>query len=620
MAVSLLTMSLMFYCISVPGISAEKTEKAHQPDPGADWRTSDQVAVNCLYMFLRSRDVAIDYAALQAAMPRSAHGTAFVELRNASAHYGVGGHIRKCMPDDLTQKLLPLIVFMDRSKNDGDYALLIWKTQQAAALITGYGTYKELSIDDFRRAWSGYVLLPNSPGFSGVGLASLTGLVAYACLRMLPQFLLLLTKKFRRAHMSPIHIKHVVLIALAISPTYSLAAQTGLPDKVEQALRENARAIDPLTVSWKLQRTSSWSNEALAPLVGDPIMNGSFIPEETTYRCQGGKVYSFLHHLGGVRSVEDSKTNPSQKYKVDLQIRLADEESCDGVSAYTGNGIEVAKSQNITPNVMIRRLHNLVKKKGDISLADPGYVMESGFRTPQAPQDFLEEGIHPESHVLWLLKHGGILKSAKEEAVDGMPCFVVEISGSERLAQNIRHKKDRMDRKDCLYIFHLDPNRRYAVLRREERSPAGKLGVLAECSDFVQLPKGGIWIPKRCVVTLYTDWLLKYTHRITDKPLFVLTYNVTAFDQHPIPEETFVLEYNNTPGAYISTDALPGLEGKIHYYVPTNPQDLEATIQKAIHGKRERSTLHWIIVVNLLIVAICSLIFWARRRLKRLRT
>lgn len=416
------------------------------------------------------------------------------------------------------------------------------------------------------------------------------------------------------------------LVWLAINmPLHCWADEMRLSVAVERALAENARAIDPLSLTWKMSRTSDWKADDLAPMIGDPIMNGLYIPEEVRFKCQGGKVFAYVTHLGCVVEAGRDPNGEMMNYRTDLKMKYTYELSCDDALFYSGNGIETAKSQRQNPALHIRRLTMLAAEKADMQLINPGYVHEAGFWLPCTAQDFLDADNQPQAHILWLLAHGAVLEKVHQQTIDGVSCLVVELRGSDRLAKSIRHKVDPMNRNKCLYVFYLDPALNYSVRRREERSQTGTLGILVECDDFVQLKKGKFWLPRQCAVAYHTDWLLKRQNRFTDKPLVVERYSLTTFNQDPIPDEQFVLNYDKEAGSHIKTNALPSVEKSVSYQVPANPRELDDVIRRAIEGKSLRrepvrhSLWRWLVWINIFIASVVFLGWRLYRRYQRKR-
>lgn len=152
------------------------------------WRTARNCGLNCLFLLLRSRGHELDYDRLADVVPIHVAGSSLDELRTAAESLGYRVQLGKGSPADLETTPLPVLVHLNGVLGEvgatGHYMLLTeYRVREstvrlfdgASALVT------EMSTDQFRRLWSGYVLLAEPPG-SGVSaldlLLALTGAVA----------------------------------------------------------------------------------------------------------------------------------------------------------------------------------------------------------------------------------------------------------------------------------------------------------------------------------------------------------------------------------------------------------------------------------------------------------
>jgi hypothetical protein len=259
--------------------------------------------------------------------------------------------------------------------------------------------------------------------------------------------------------------------------------------------------------------------------------------------------------------------------------------------------------------LIIDPLKDAVAKTGGALLLRSNYLREAGFKVSEIPE---EVGLAPRSLLLHLVDQGATVLRVAEEDVDGIDCLRIDVEGP-----------------NGLWLFDLDPSRRHAVRRREERTPGGKARCLATMSDFVELPgTDGVWLPRRCQVTYY-QWSGK-PDPPEDKPLFRETFTVSHLSWDAVPDDRFIVMYIN-PGASIADGTLPEAakspHGRIEYVVPANPEDLDKVIQHARDGtpfvprdfqqRRWRFALFW--ALNLAVLTGVAAALWFRRRRAKLR-
>jgi hypothetical protein len=173
-----------------PLFGGERNGKPQSANGNIIWRTPSHDAINCLYIFLRFHNIDVDYLDLLNRLPPTDQGTTIVDLCNLSHHYGFPAAIAKWTPDRLEKGSLPVITHMtNRLDEGGTYVILLARKQNTCFVITGDSAAIEtISMDMFRRHWSGYVLtLDNgcSRVTTIVGVCATIVLALYTCMRLL---------------------------------------------------------------------------------------------------------------------------------------------------------------------------------------------------------------------------------------------------------------------------------------------------------------------------------------------------------------------------------------------------------------------------------------------------
>lgn len=129
------------------------------------WRTAQNEGVNVLYCFLRIHDVSCKYPDLvdeknNITEARSFSANTMVQL---AGQHGIRLTVLKQNMDELERGPKPSIVYMlEDTPDDGAFLLLLGMNDKNVYYMAGEsGTIESMSRVDFRRAWSGIVLLPD---------------------------------------------------------------------------------------------------------------------------------------------------------------------------------------------------------------------------------------------------------------------------------------------------------------------------------------------------------------------------------------------------------------------------------------------------------------------------
>jgi ABC-type bacteriocin/lantibiotic exporter with double-glycine peptidase domain len=184
---------LMSHPMEAVGVQPSNPGPRSDANGTINWRTSENDGVTCLYVLLALEGRKVNYVDLlqQISKEGADHrgGSGMVGLCQVAKHNGLNLDIRKCGVKDLTADHLPLIAFMEQEREAGSFVLVVWLAGDRCGIVDGYGRYNQVSVDDFRRRFSGYVLVrQTSPRwwlvFTGIGCWVV--LLVYGWLRIRP--------------------------------------------------------------------------------------------------------------------------------------------------------------------------------------------------------------------------------------------------------------------------------------------------------------------------------------------------------------------------------------------------------------------------------------------------
>jgi ABC-type bacteriocin/lantibiotic exporter with double-glycine peptidase domain len=156
---------LVAFCSTTTTVSAAVPE----PSPGkevslADWRSSSNDGVNCLYLQLAILGYAVDYPRVREAIYPGQGEVSIATLRDAATRCGLRMRIVRCNVEELKRMPKPVITYLHDDRKGGTFVLLNHLGEQKCGLILGSTvSLEEMSIDQFRRDWSGVALIPDSP-------------------------------------------------------------------------------------------------------------------------------------------------------------------------------------------------------------------------------------------------------------------------------------------------------------------------------------------------------------------------------------------------------------------------------------------------------------------------
>jgi len=162
-------------------------------EPGGDfahWRSPERDGVNCLYLQLRLLGYTGTYEEVVAAMPGGAAWPSLGTIAQAAKRLGFGLVPVELTMAELASRNSPTIMLFEEAElGHGRFHLLLGFSSTKAVLVKGeFVTRFEMPIDQFRRGWTGFALVPPLrspwPGrFLGVMLGAMTAGTAVWCVR-----------------------------------------------------------------------------------------------------------------------------------------------------------------------------------------------------------------------------------------------------------------------------------------------------------------------------------------------------------------------------------------------------------------------------------------------------
>ncbi len=375
------------------------------------------------------------------------------------------------------------------------------------------------------------------------------------------------------------------------------ADRVELPDEIRQALADNARRMDPVTVQWEMDRRTPLPAGQLLPKLGFPASPQEFsLNRSVRYAWHNGMAWSFQRDRWQQAADVDTAARPPL-YGIDppdekdpqvrripprlkeprklVKIEREHEVSVDRENWYNATGSE--KSMGVIGTgrmIMITPLDQARQEHPEAVLILTDYLHEAGFKFPRTA---LEQGELQQSLPLYLIEQGGRVEDVRQKSADGAPCTVVDIhTGADRVR------------------FQLDPARQYAVLVREVYTPSGQLLTRCSNSDFMRISDLDLWLPKVCSVAHYR-WAEAPQQEPSTQPVAYETYRLIEAKIEPIPDARFDLKSKyNEPGTFVADRSLPEAAdlplGQVQFRIPADPSRLEKVIEDAKKGRVDFGT------------------------------
>jgi hypothetical protein len=367
-------------------------------------------------------------------------------------------------------------------------------------------------------------------------------------------------------------------------PRLAAAEGEALPAPVRDALARYAE-LKTFSVTWTQQFRLSASARAKLGLA-----DAQDSPSSTCYLVwQGGKMYSRRNEGG--REWKDAPGTSRNEFAFDGRIIA---------------GGRPGESSAARPNLVISSAED---GDGDAEYFGVDYFQSMGIRLPRGLGE-LRQSKHLASQVLFLLEHGGQVKTVGTAQIDGRPMTRVEmlvdnsmwsvaqkedLAALERVLRNTRiytaaqiqqklasakQRKETTPRR-LVYVFYLDPAFGYAVRRWQEMTDDGRLRVQSDCTRHKKLPGYEIWLPGMCRTDSYISGNLPGEY--FDSPFQTDALEVSEYGTQAVPEKQFSLNYT-TPGTDVTDNTLPEAQsGKrgVSYQIPANPEDLDRVVAQA---------------------------------------
>ena len=149
------------------------------------WRTPDRDGLNALYLFLSCCGAEASYDDLSA----SRKATTFADLKAIANDFSVATKIVQATPQAMTGRNLPAIVLMDLdgANRGSTFCVVVANGGKSVRLVQGGSVVMhDMSIDEFRRNWTGVAMIATPPSFrSGDWLWVLAGGVVWFSGRMI---------------------------------------------------------------------------------------------------------------------------------------------------------------------------------------------------------------------------------------------------------------------------------------------------------------------------------------------------------------------------------------------------------------------------------------------------
>jgi hypothetical protein len=376
--------------------------------------------------------------------------------------------------------------------------------------------------------------------------------------------------------------RSVLAMALALATIAALengitplAGAAELPEAVLQALRSNALALNPLTVSWTQERSSSLPLEKLLQDTKQPDEKALFNPQDVTLSYQGGAFLCF-------RKYTEWEKRSGEFFTWYSDCRF------DGQALYDGN------SMNRRPLITVEDLNYARTHYPNAKRFFAEYLVAAGFQVHNRNATIERP---PESELLYLLDSGGQVSNVHDVTDDSNTLLAVDVSTSDGRAR-----------------FLLDPAMRYAVHRTERFNQNNELTQTTVNSQFVELPSPHVWLPEKSQVSDYTWWTIAGT--IAKTPFIVTDFHVTKLSQELKPPDQFAIALK--PGTLVADSrpqaaTMPGAiltkDGTYSYRLAPTAED----IASAVAVSQGRRGLVWIICTALVAAILGALILRKRR-------
>ncbi|MDR3637797.1 MAG: cysteine peptidase family C39 domain-containing protein [Isosphaeraceae bacterium] len=176
-------------CLALPARTSSGADvEPSRSSVAAPWRTAERDAANSLYFLLRFHDRAISYDQVMSALGGGNRRSNLVEVHAAAQRLGLRSGLYRCESTSLRRLDRPAIIHLEESGvQSGSFHVLLSTYDPADVeggvllLNGGLAIIRYVPLDEFRRAWNGYVLIAKPDAFEGgVGTPQVAALAAAA--------------------------------------------------------------------------------------------------------------------------------------------------------------------------------------------------------------------------------------------------------------------------------------------------------------------------------------------------------------------------------------------------------------------------------------------------------
>jgi RNA polymerase sigma factor (sigma-70 family) len=378
---------------------------------------------------------------------------------------------------------------------------------------------------------------------------------------------------------------------------------SALPAVVEQALKENARQLTPISISCSIQMKTTLSPNEMFDRLKVQGMNRSerfFVVHDSRVVWQGNKVRSSYTSPAGINGDKESTSQSDIVYDGAAQVVLMG-------SAFNPSKAWLAQQKQSGANSgpMMRNLTKeplakmLERQSAGLIAADMAYFhLATGFAMAASSNGGASGGqqqLTPSSAVLAGLDQGWKLVSVQNTQLDGRPVVRIDLDGVnpiqisavkfdldahrkrverqredlEKMSAKLNAEQKEMFTRQLAqqenmaktieaqrklpatrrYSFYLDPQLHYAVRRLDQSYGSDQLLVRSDCSDFQQIAGRNVWLPKKIESQMHEYFSAPDT--VFKENFLSQTLSVSAMSGDRVSDDAFKLEYETTPGTIV---------------------------------------------------------------------
>ncbi|HZL37173.1 MAG TPA: hypothetical protein VFC78_17770 [Tepidisphaeraceae bacterium] len=350
-------------------------------------------------------------------------------------------------------------------------------------------------------------------------------------------------------------------IAVLSVPCRSFAAEgMSLPRDIEEALRENAAGLDPITVSWQYTFHVYLHGDVLQEERHDELTwsGGKFYNSQTCIRPAqyGQSEFSFdgkLFCAGGQDKVIFSKELIDAASKRPLNQLAIVLDYCDDICLL----VPTTRAEMLKD----RAIHRILK-----SLAS-GAVLAGIDRTRVGNRDLVRLRLNVANAIRDSATRADLAKV--ERSVRQWPREATREQDVKSVLSAIRQERQMPER--LIDSYYLDPALHYAVTQWEQSYPDGTPLYRCENTNFEQVAGRRLWLPRSCIVSQFWCGSPPEGFKLSVTPLFKRELSVTSISPTPDAKANFTLNYTK-PGTFVVDNTDPHVTKR--YQLPTALENL----------------------------------------------